>query len=109
MRAKLDQVKIKVKIQTVEGVKVVNSIDLYKASGLKKQNYTRWMMYTVFPLGNLGTDYFPAPDNIERKAISVFIKHKLRYYLEIEFAMILCAVIRRKEAIQLKEFLKTNK
>lgn len=109
MRVKVQQVKLKVKIQTIEGVKVVNSFELYKASGLVPQNYTRWMLYTVFPLGSMGIDYFPATDNIERKSISQFIKHKLRYHLEIEFAMILCAVIRRKEAIQIKEFLKANK
>lgn len=104
MRTKLKTVKIN--IQTVDGKRVVKSFDFYKTTGLLRNNYTRWMTETALSIGEPGEDFFPCPGNIERKEISVFIKYRIRYYFSVPFAIILCGVARRKEAMQLMAYLK---
>lgn len=105
MRVKLEQNRAVLKVQIVKDKKVVRSHDFYKYVNLYRYNYPRWMNDTVFPLGERGRDYFPAPDNIERKGAFGRIKNRVRYYFSIDFAISLCHVVRTKESMQLKEFL----
>jgi hypothetical protein len=107
MRVKLKKiVNSKDLICTVDNRKMVRSIEFYRATGLLRNNYTRWMNETALTIGEAGTDYIPCPGNIERKEISRFINYRIRYYFSIDFAIILCGVARRKEAILLMHFLR---
>jgi hypothetical protein len=105
MRVKLETKKKLLKVMTVNNTNVVLSLDYYKYVGLVPQNYTRWMKDTVFMVGEKGKDYWPTPYNIECKGYET----RLRYFFTVDFAIKLCYVVRRNEAMQLKEFLMENK
>jgi phage anti-repressor protein len=95
-----------IKIYTVKNKRVVRSFDFYRATGLKMTNYTRWLTQTVMDIGVIDEDYFPSDENVAGRTI----RFRLRYYFEIEFAIALCLVVKRKEAaIQLRKFLIENK
>jgi hypothetical protein len=94
-----------IRIYTLGDKKMVHSFEFYKATCLKRQNYTRWLMETVFEIGKLEKDIFPASENVAGRTI----RFRLRYYFDLEFAIGLCLVAKRKEALQLREFLINNK
>lgn len=93
--------KTKFKIHSIEGAKMVHSFEFYKATGLKRCNYTRWTMECVLNCGVPGRDYIPAPENVTGRTV----RFRLRYYLEIDFAIALSIFIKRKEALQVRDHL----
>jgi hypothetical protein len=97
---------LKNKVKSLEiiefgGKKTVKSLVFYKATGLRRENYTRWLTETVLLIGRPGVDYFAAPENVAGRTI----RFRLRYYFELEFAIGICLVVKRKEALAMREFL----
>jgi phage anti-repressor protein len=85
--------------------KMVHSFAFYRAVGLKRCNYTRWLNRTVFEIGVPGEDYVPAKENVAGRTV----RFRLRYYFTIDFAIALCLVVKRKEALALRQLLIKNK
>jgi phage anti-repressor protein len=99
-----------IEILSINNRKVVRSFQFYKVTGLKARNYTRWLTSTALELGQPDKDYFPAPGNIADRLLRRRDKYgKMRYYFDIEFAIALCLVAKRKEALALRDFLIGNK
>lgn len=102
-----------IQILSVEGKKVVKSFDLYRVAGLRRCNYTRWITDTVLTIGEPNKDYFPTPDNIADKYFKNLRRDRkrdrIRFYFDIEFAISLCLVAKRKEALILRQFLIENR
>jgi phage anti-repressor protein len=97
-------------IYIVNNKKVVNSFDFYKATGLKRCNYTRWIANIVLEIGTPDKDFSPMPDNIADRFFKRGKYDKFRYYFDIDFAIGLCLVAKRKgEALRLRQFLIDNK
>jgi hypothetical protein len=94
-----------IRIYTLGEKKMVHSFEFYRATCLKRQNYTRWLVETVFEIGKMDEDIFPASENVAGRTI----RYRLRYYFDIEFAIGLCLVAKRKEALLLRQFLIDNK
>jgi phage anti-repressor protein len=88
---------------TVGRKKMIDSFELYGTSGMLRNNYTRWMLDTVLPLGCVHKDYTPAPGNRRKKV------KKIRYYFKIDFAIALCLVMRRKRSMEIRNFLMASK
>jgi phage anti-repressor protein len=93
--------KESLKILEFEGKRVVLSFDYYKSTGLKLKNYTRWMMENVLNNGTQGVDYFPAPGNTAGRTI----RFRLRYYFDIDFAIAICLLIKRRESAEIRSYL----
>lgn len=100
-----------IEICTVNNRKVVRSFDFYRVTGLRNMNYTRWITCTVLEIGEPEKDYFPAPGNIADRILGRKRDRygKLRYYFDIDFAIALCLVVKRKEALSLRKFLTENR
>lgn len=98
--------KRKITILNVGGKQMIDSLELYKTSGLLKQNYTRWMKNTVLSLGCIHKDYVPAPNNVKKR---INTKNRLRYYLKIDFAISICLAIRRNKSIEIRNYLIASK
>jgi len=94
-----------ISIYTLEGKKMVHSFEFYKALCLRSNNYTRWIRETVFEIGKENVEFFPASENVAGRTI----RFRLRYYFDLEFAIGLCLVAKRKEALQLRQFLIDSK
>jgi hypothetical protein len=90
-----------VPIYSLQGKRLVYSFEFYNAIALRRCNYTRWMMNTVFDVGRVGVDFFPAPENVAGRTI----RFRLRYYFDLDFAISLCLVAKRKEAQGLRKYL----
>lgn len=60
--------------------------------------YTNWVI-GVLQLGNAGVDYFPAPENIQGRTL----RYRLRFYFGIDFAIGLCLMAKRREALLVRE------
>ncbi len=88
----------------MEGKKYVRSYEFYRATGLHKNEYTRWIL-GVFRLGVPGTDYFPAPENVQGRTLV----YRLRFYFGIDFSIGLCLMIKRREALALRQALTEKK
>ena len=105
MRAKLRKLETRNDlILMVNGRQMVHSFEFYKATGLKMTNYTRWLRETALDIGEFRKDYIPAPENVAGRTL----RFRLRYYFDIEFAIALCLVVRRRESLELKDYLFEN-
>ncbi len=93
-----------IKIYSLEGKKYVKSLEFYTTTGLARTNYTTWLI-SVFKLGKAGIDYFPAPENVQGKTL----RYRLRFYLGIDFSIGLCLMIKRREALALRQTLTDKK
>jgi hypothetical protein len=106
MRAKLARLEhSKRLIQAIEGRKMVHSFEFYKATGLLRNNYRRWIKETALCIGKPTKDYLPAPGNIEKVKAFLPGKNRIRYFFDLEFAISLCLVVRTREALLLRDYL----
>lgn len=94
-----------IQLHRVGGKTVVNSFEFYKELGLRRQHYTRWIMENVYLIGVQPDDYFPTEDNMPGRTM----RYRFRFYFTIDFAIGLCMMARRKEALELRRFLIANK
>jgi hypothetical protein len=94
-----------IRIYTLGEKKMVHSFEFYKAMELRRCNYTRWMVENVLNIGEPGNDYSPIPDN----TVGRTIRFRLRYFLDVDFAIGLCLGVKRREASLVRRFLMESK
>lgn len=90
-----------IKVFLIGTKKYIHSLDFYLTIGLANNNYTQWLIKLLHELGRPGIDYMPTSENQQGRTI----RFRLRYYLEIDFAIGLCLVAKRKQALRLREHL----
>lgn len=88
---------------------MVNSLELYKESGLPPIHYNRWLKTNLLNMGQVGLDYYEIPEIkhhfFSRKG---YWKEPNIYFLPIETAITICFMTKTEKAKKIKLYLQLN-